>query len=254
MKTRRIFLAVVLLALVVPVSARLALGNKVSCDRIGKGAAYFLFFYKELPAVEKLNAEAVPVVQAMLQKALQKKVSALPGTAVDLSAPPASLTQAQAVKLKLGGLDYSFQAKPIADAMAKGCNGYTYGFFCYTTNIGPKDVTKPLTPPQEELPVIELNNNGQTVKVFNFIWMQLTILDVSGKEAAKGKEMAFSYRDWFNKKYPEFMSGQTDKLPEGVDYNAASQYALFIGESMQAVFDALPEHKALAACPKEPKQ
>ena len=253
MKTRRLFLIVVLLALIVPLSAQLAIGKKVSCDQIGKGVGYFLFFYRDVPMLEKLNEAAVPVVQAMVHKALQEKVSALPGTAVDLSAPPAGLQSSQAIKLGLGGATYSTQAKPFAEAMKKAGVGYSYALIFYTTNLGPKDVSKPLSTAMEELPSIDLNDNGNTIKVFNFIDIKLGILDATGKDVASSKELIFSYRDWFNKKYPEFMSGQTDKLPEGVDYNSASQYALFISESMQTLFDALPEHKALTSCPKEPK-
>lgn len=252
MKFRKVFPLVVFLALSLPLAAPLA-GKKIDCAQIGKGLGYFLFFYHEIPMFEKLNPDAVPVVQAMAQKALQEKLKGLPGIPADLSAPPASLTAGQAVSLKLGGLEYSFQAKPMAEAMAKTGSGLAYGLIFYSTNIGPKDANKPLSSSTEELPAIELDNNGQTVPVFNFISMRLSLLDSSGKEIARGKEAVFSYRDWFNKKYPEFMSGQSNALPEGVTYNSASQYALFISDSMQAIFDALSEHKTLVACPRETK-
>lgn len=253
MKLRATLVLVVLAVLAVPLTARLALGKKIDCSQVGKGVGYYLFFYRDVPMFQKLDPAAASAVEAMVGKVLKEKAAAAPGTPADLAAPPIGLTQAQAVKIGMGGTTYEFQGKPIGEALKKAGLGYAYCLVFYSTNIGPKDINKPLTSGMEELPTLDLNDNGATIKVFNFINLRVNLIDAEGKDVAKGKESIFSYRDWFTKKYPDFMSGRTSQLPEGVAYDSAAQYALFISESLQTLLDALPEHKALASCPKEAK-
>ncbi len=222
--------------------------SKIQCEDLKKGVGFYSYWILDLPAQERLDDASYKELNSIFLKVsgelMQKEFPAV----VDISSVP-ELAPEKVIKSSLKGALWDINEKELIKEAAKRNLGYVIFCLVYSMPEGFKDGAVSLN--TEEMPNIILEGGEYSISAQNYFCMEIILFDVKKSkkiEKSKSLKSVGSYKHWFVQKYPDFFNGESDELPEGVDYNSIDSYALFIEENLFKTLASLDVYTEIKAC------